>query len=169
VDSGRPARFVTTTPGRGHLGGISSQGDSLSSHLAYKAYEHRYQLIEAEFPAQLHERVPGPCPGLSTHPRWRVWTDGNNMAGNNAKAPVDGAGQNDSTEIEHPTEPPLPPFLTIDELAELLRLAPKTIAEAHRRGDIPGGRSIGRRVRFSRDVILRWFDGKNDPRKRRKK
>lgn len=46
--------------------------------------------------------------------------------------------------------------LTLDEAAALLRLDRRTVADAIRRGDLPG-RKIGRRWRLSRRAVLRWI------------
>lgn len=52
----------------------------------------------------------------------------------------------------------LPAFLTIDEVAELLRLNRKTVYAAVVCGEIPGGRKIGRVIRVSSRLLLDWFD-----------
>ena len=49
--------------------------------------------------------------------------------------------------------------LTVDELAELLRVNRKTVYEAYRRGEIPGGRRIGRSIRFARSIVVAWLRG----------
>ena len=51
----------------------------------------------------------------------------------------------------------LPPVLTVDEVAELLRVNRKTVYGQFREKKIPGGKRVGRLVRFSRDVILTWL------------
>ncbi len=48
-------------------------------------------------------------------------------------------------------------FLTVDELAELLRLNRKTVYEAIDRGEIPGVRRIGESYRIHRATVLKWF------------
>jgi excisionase family DNA binding protein len=55
-----------------------------------------------------------------------------------------------------PTEQ-LPPVLTADEVAEILRLDRKTVYAALARGEIPGARRIGRAVRLHRDTVLDWL------------
>jgi excisionase family DNA binding protein len=50
----------------------------------------------------------------------------------------------------------LPPVLTADELAALLRVNRKTVYAAFRAGEIPGHRIAGT-IRFSRDAVLRWL------------
>ena len=52
---------------------------------------------------------------------------------------------------------PLALFLTVDELADVLRLNRKTVYDALSRGDIPGARRIGGTYRISRDAVLAWF------------
>jgi len=59
----------------------------------------------------------------------------------------------------------LPPVLTAEEVALLLRVERKTVYGQFREGKIPGGKRIGRVLRFSRDVILGWLS--SDERKKR--
>lgn len=59
----------------------------------------------------------------------------------------------------HAASDTLPPVLTVDELALLLRLNRKTAYEALARGEIPGARRIGRSYRISRDTVLDWLRG----------
>ena len=58
---------------------------------------------------------------------------------------------------EMPPEDGLPAVMTVDEVARLLRVNPKTVYEAVDRGEIPGVRRVGRVIRMSRDVVLRWL------------
>jgi excisionase family DNA binding protein len=51
----------------------------------------------------------------------------------------------------------LPAVLTVDELADMLRVNRKTLYASFRAGEIPGGRRIGAAIRFSRDAVLRWL------------
>jgi excisionase family DNA binding protein len=51
----------------------------------------------------------------------------------------------------------LPIFLTVDELAKLLRVNRKTVHDALSRGEMPGAQRIGGTYRISRDAVLRWF------------
>lgn len=51
----------------------------------------------------------------------------------------------------------LPPVVTVDELAALLRVNRKTIYESISRNEIPGIQRIGRQFRASRDVVLAWL------------
>ena len=46
--------------------------------------------------------------------------------------------------------------MTVEELAEYLKLDPQTIYRRFREGELPGVR-IGRAVRFKRDVIDNWL------------
>lgn len=47
--------------------------------------------------------------------------------------------------------------LTVDELADLLRVERKSAYAAIARGEIPGVRRIGRTLRVSRAAVLRWL------------
>lgn len=47
-------------------------------------------------------------------------------------------------------------IMTVEELAEYLKLDPQTIYRRFRRGELPGVR-IGRAIRFRRDVIEGWM------------
>lgn len=49
-----------------------------------------------------------------------------------------------------------PEVMTVEELAEYLKLNPQTIYRKFRRGELPGIR-IGRSIRFKRDVIDVWL------------
>lgn len=51
----------------------------------------------------------------------------------------------------------LPPVLTVDEVAELMRVDRKTAYAAIAQGSVPGVRRLGRCIRVSRDVLLRWL------------
>lgn len=51
---------------------------------------------------------------------------------------------------EEPSSPDLPPILTVDELAVLLRVNRKTAYDAISEGRIPGARRVGRAIRVSR-------------------
>ncbi len=64
----------------------------------------------------------------------------------------------------------LPPVLTVDELASLLRVNRDTIYKAISEGKIPGIQKIGRRIRISRDAVIEWLRGKDHvPRSERSK
>jgi excisionase family DNA binding protein len=54
-------------------------------------------------------------------------------------------------------DPVLPMVLTPDELAKMLRVRRRSVYEAISRGDIPGVRRIGRKVRIDRDSVLAWM------------
>ncbi len=56
-----------------------------------------------------------------------------------------------------PARMSLPEVLTVDELAALLRVERKTVYAAIARGDVPGARRVGTRLRISRDAVLRWL------------
>jgi excisionase family DNA binding protein len=51
----------------------------------------------------------------------------------------------------------LPEFLTVPEVAALLRLAPNTVYDLHSRGLMPGGRKLGRTIRFHYATVVEWF------------
>jgi excisionase family DNA binding protein len=57
----------------------------------------------------------------------------------------------------HAADPALPMVLTPDELAKMLRVRRRSVYEAIARGDIPGVRRIGRKVRIDRDSVLAWM------------
>ncbi len=46
--------------------------------------------------------------------------------------------------------------MTVEELAEYLRLDPQTVYRKFRRGELPGVR-IGKAIRFRRDIIDGWL------------
>lgn len=48
------------------------------------------------------------------------------------------------------------PLLTVPEVADLLRLKPKTVYEWVGKGRLPCFR-LGGRIRFSRSEVLRWL------------
>ncbi len=47
-------------------------------------------------------------------------------------------------------------IMTVEELAEYLRLDPQTVYRRFRRGQLPGVR-IGKAIRFKREVIDNWL------------
>lgn len=51
----------------------------------------------------------------------------------------------------------LPQVLTVEEVADLMRVDRKTAYAAIAEGGVPGVRRIGRCIRVSRDVLLRWL------------
>jgi len=64
-----------------------------------------------------------------------------------------------------PSVDALPEFLTVRELAALLRVSPNSVYEAYKRGEIPGGRRVGRSIRFHTATVLEWFrsQGRGSP------
>jgi len=48
--------------------------------------------------------------------------------------------------------------LTVEELAEFLRVNHKTVREAIARGEIPGVRRIGTTIRISREAVVNWMN-----------
>ena len=62
-----------------------------------------------------------------------------------------------------------PQVLTVDEVAELLRVNRKTVYEAISKGEIPGVLKIGRKIRISRQAVVDWLagNGQSRPKKRR--
>ncbi len=58
----------------------------------------------------------------------------------------------------------LPDVLTVGEVAALMRVNRNTVYESFRRGEIPGGRRLGKRIiRFSRRAMLEWLAAGNGP------
>jgi excisionase family DNA binding protein len=55
------------------------------------------------------------------------------------------------------TDLPRPDVLTVDELADLLRLERKTVYACISRGEIPGVRRLGGAIRIHREAVLRWL------------
>ncbi|MCP4603965.1 MAG: helix-turn-helix domain-containing protein [Proteobacteria bacterium] len=53
----------------------------------------------------------------------------------------------------------LPLILTVKETAALLRVNRNTVYELFQRGELPGGRRVGRCIRFSREAVLQWLRG----------
>jgi excisionase family DNA binding protein len=47
--------------------------------------------------------------------------------------------------------------LTVDEVADLLRVNRKSVYNAIARGEIPGVRRFGTAIRLSRESVLRWL------------
>ncbi len=52
----------------------------------------------------------------------------------------------------------LPPVLTVEEVADLMRVDRKTAYAAIADGQVPGVRRFGRCIRVSRDVLIRWLE-----------
>jgi excisionase family DNA binding protein len=57
----------------------------------------------------------------------------------------------------------LPEFLTVAELAEIVRIDKKTIYAAIKRGEIPGARRVGNVIRVHRRTVLDWWCGRALP------
>ena len=51
-----------------------------------------------------------------------------------------------------------PDLMTVDEVAALCRLTPKTILNRRSRGRAPQGFRVGRAVLFRRQDVTRWLD-----------
>jgi excisionase family DNA binding protein len=51
----------------------------------------------------------------------------------------------------------LPPIATVAEIARFLRVRPNLVYAMYRRGEIPGGRRVGRSIRFSKKIVLEWL------------
>ncbi len=64
-----------------------------------------------------------------------------------------------SGNIEATISSALPEFLTMEELAALLRVNKKTVYAAVKKDEIPGVRKVGGVLRASRDAVLAWFPG----------
>jgi excisionase family DNA binding protein len=52
----------------------------------------------------------------------------------------------------------LPAVLTVEEVADVLRVDRKTAYAAIAEGRVPGVRRVGRCIRVSRDALLKWLD-----------
>jgi len=57
----------------------------------------------------------------------------------------------------------LPPVLTVDEVAKVLRTGRSSLYEAVKQGQIPACR-IGRKIRISRDALIAALDGSTEGR-----
>lgn len=51
--------------------------------------------------------------------------------------------------------------MTVEEVAELLRVDEETVAEIAARGELPG-RKLGDEWRFTRSAVLRWLGGEDE-------
>ena len=63
-----------------------------------------------------------------------------------------------ATAVEAEGATGLPQVLTVEEVADLMRVDRKTAYAAIAEGGVPGVRRIGRCIRISRDVLLRWLE-----------
>lgn len=61
----------------------------------------------------------------------------------------------------------LPPVLTVEEVADLMRVDRKTAYAAIADGGVPGVRRLGRCIRVSRDVFVRWLEEGDQQARRR--
>jgi len=50
-------------------------------------------------------------------------------------------------------------FLTVEEMAQLLRVSKKTIYDLIKLGQIPGCKRVGKQFRFLRSAVLGFFEG----------
>lgn len=55
----------------------------------------------------------------------------------------------------------LPTFLTVEELAVLLRISRNAAYASVARGEIPGVTRIGKTIRITRDVVVAWVRGQD--------
>lgn len=85
----------------------------------------------------------------NAHPGVDLARDGLAEIGHEAGVGPQGCGE--QTQIS------LPPVLTVNELADLLRVNRKTVYASIRAGEIPGVRKVRGRIRIHRDVVLRWL------------
>ena len=69
----------------------------------------------------------------------------------------------DESGAERAGSPAMPPVLTVDEAARLLRVNRKTLYDAVRASDVPGVVRLGRSIRIGRDALLRWMEGNGSP------
>ncbi len=53
------------------------------------------------------------------------------------------------------------PVLTLDELSAYLKVSKSTLYKLAQDGKVPG-QKVGRHWRFSREVIDRWMQGRNE-------
>ena len=80
------------------------------------------------------------------------------VAGNDVQSAQDGArGDAGDPAVT------LPPGLTVDEAARLLRVNRKTLYDAVREGRVPGVVRMGRTIRIGRDALLEWLRGNGSP------
>ncbi len=56
-----------------------------------------------------------------------------------------------------------PVFLTVSEVAEILRTSEPAIYVMRQRGQLPGVTLIGRRILIRRDALLDWLDERRAP------
>jgi excisionase family DNA binding protein len=76
----------------------------------------------------------------------------------------------DSSSVVRVNAGSLPPVLTVEEVADLMRIDRKTAYAAIAAGGVPGARRLGRCIRISRDVFLQWLaEGQGGPQKSRRR
>ncbi len=63
-------------------------------------------------------------------------------------------------EIGESHDRPAVEVLTLEEVAELLRLSSESVAQLAQAGELPG-RRVGEEWRFARSAILRWLSGES--------
>lgn len=107
-------------------------------------------LPEGRTPLLKAREVEGALRTLATGPSLSLASD----------LPVPSASPKVSEE-ETPLQEALPPLLTAEELAALLRVQPKTVYAAIRRRQIPGIVRVGRLIRISRTAVLAWLAGQD--------
>jgi excisionase family DNA binding protein len=54
-------------------------------------------------------------------------------------------------------------YLTVGEIAEMLRTSPKAVYAMASRGQLPGVTKLGRRLLIRADMLLDWLDQKRAP------
>lgn len=59
---------------------------------------------------------------------------------------------------EQPTTEPTEDFLSIQEAAKLLHLTVPTMYSKHSRGELPGVSKRGKRLYFSKKILLAWLE-----------
>ncbi len=67
------------------------------------------------------------------------------------------------------TEATLPEFLTVEETAALLRLAPKSVYDLISRGEVPGASKIGGAVRVHRPTLVASLSGQKSAQRSRRR
>jgi excisionase family DNA binding protein len=65
----------------------------------------------------------------------------------------------DATQVGPPV---MSMFMTVDDIANLLRTTRKAIYAMRDRGALPGITRIGRRLLFNRDAVLEWLRQKSN-------
>jgi excisionase family DNA binding protein len=87
--------------------------------------------------------------------------EGRSLLSRGPSSPLEGPEPNSGGCPESPAtavqEESVPPVLTVEEAALLLRVNKKTVYEAVARGQLPGVRRIGKSIRLYRDSLLAWL------------